>query len=537
MAQSSSYFTHRHGSTKSHTYQRLSGMQITKDRVSQTTNQRTEGQMVHRCMIHTMSDAHAWLRPIFGNLWNGAPAGRKQLSAFREANYNILRHAALGGVAGFTFSPYEETTIPMGYFKVTNGRLPYSGHLFQNGVNGEEAAVTEFFNVTQAGSSWYECLSSIGLKPLDRLALFILIYSPITRTLSIDTFYLQITDHADVIIGQQGNDDLVSITPSKVSNAWQITKDAGRILKFSLPSTTRDISDSILITSCFQVAKDGAQLLCSNGYLWHWSDNVDGLTFPQALATYPGDKNILNIPQEADTPLYVDLGLPSGILWATRNIDTTKPNKFATSPFTYDASFFSWGNIDAHNLNSNGTFDYIWGKINNSYPWYEGQPYGLTEGCKLTSDIPLTNDAAYNICGHNWHIPSEVDFYELFNNCFFVQADGHTVIDNSVDNKLITKNGVVGIYLKSKINGNHLFFACCGNGYNSGYYNKGGRGRYWSNTYYDQRYAKYLLFQNVGFKVDEIDGRFYGFPIRPVYIRSRGRGLPDNNLNDSNNSR
>ena len=527
MAQSKSFFTHRHGSTKSHTYATNAGQQITKDRVDETTNQRTESQMVHRCLIHTMSDAHAWLRPYFGNLWNGAPAGRKQLAAFREANYAILRNAALGGLAGFTYSPYQETTIPMGYFKVTNGNLPYNGHLFQNGVNGVDGVTTDLFNVTQSGAEWYEVLSSIGLRPLDTLALVILIYSPGTNKITLDLFEVKVLDHPNVVIGQQGSDDLVSVTPKVLANDWTITKDSGRIITLSLPKQTRDLSDSVLLTCCFQVRKDGSRILCSDGYLWNWSDNVAGLTFPEALATYPGDNNVLNIPQHDDSELYVDMGLPSGLLWATRNIDLTQKNGFAASPFQYEASFFSWGNTDGHNPISPTTFEYNWGSINTHAPWYEGQPYGDTPGSRLDSDITLKEDAARVNLGAPWRMPTKDEFKELIDNCNFMQADGETVIDSSTVDKRVTVNGIVGLYLKSKINGKLLFFACSGYGGGTSWGSRGSYGDYWSVSFYSSRDARDLLFYSGG--VDPQDGsyRYYGFAVRPVYIRGRGKGQPE----------
>lgn len=527
MAQSKSFFTHRHGSTKSHTYATNAGLQITKDRVDETTNQRTESQMMHRCLIHTMSDAHAWLRPYFANLWNGAPAGRKQLAAFREANYAILRNAALGGLAGFTYSPYQENTIPMGYFKVTNGKLPYNGHLFQNGVNAVDGVTTDLFNVTQSGAEWYEVLSSIGLRPLDTLALVILIYSPGTNKMTLDLFEVKVLDHPNVVIGQQGSDDLVSVTPKVLANGWTITKDSGRIITLSLPKQARDISDSILLTCCFQVRKDGSRILCSDGYLWHWSDNVAGLTFPEALATYPGDNNVLNIPQHDDSDLYVDMGLPSGILWATRNIDLTQKNGFAASPFQYECSFFSWGNVDGHNPTSLTTFEYNWGGINAKEPWYEGQPYGDTPGSRLESDITLKEDAARVNLGTPWRMPSSNEIQELFDNCDFVKADGVTIIPPSTTDKRVTVNSVVGIYLKSKINGKLLFLATSGSGRNNDWINRGSFGVYLSTSFYSSRRAICLSFYPSTVNPHDNINRYSGLVIRPVYIRGRGKSQPE----------
>lgn len=521
MAQSKSFFTHRHGSTKSHTYATNAGQQITKDRVDETTNQRTESQMVHRCLIHTMSDAHAWLRPFFGNLWNGAPAGRKQLAAFREANYAILRNAALGGLAGFTYSPYQENTIPMGYFKVTNGNLPYNGHLFQNGVNGVDGVTTDLFNVTQSGAEWYEVLSSIGLRPLDTLALVIFIYSPGTGKMTLDLFEVKVLDHPNVVIGQQGSDDLVTVTPKVLANGWNVNKDSGRIITLSLPKQTRDISDSVLITCCFQVRKDGSRILCSDGYLWHWSDNVAGLTFTEALATYPGNNNVLNIPQHDDSDLYVDMGLPSGIIWATRNIDLTQKNGFAAYPFQYECSFFSWGNTEGHNPTSPTAFSYDWGGSNQEQPWFEGQPYGDTPGSKLDSDITLENDAARVNLGAPLRMPSNNEMQELFDNCNFVQADGVTIIPPSTKNKLVTVNSVVGIYLRSKINGKLLFFACSGQGDYTTWNGQGSIGHYWCLTYSSERNARSMYFYSGRVSPTSPFNRHFGFPIRPIYIRDR----------------
>lgn len=415
MAQSKSFYTHRHGSTKSHTYATMNGQQITKDRVELTTNQRTDGQMAHRCLIHTMSDAHAWLRPYFGNLWNGAPAGRAQLSAFREANYALLRKAAFGGLAGYTFSPYMETTIPMGYFQVTHGSLPYSGHLFQNGVNGVDGAVSEFFNVTQAGSSWYEALASIGLKPLDKLALFIFIYTPASGALTLDTFNLQITDHSDVVIGQQGSDDLVSVTPSKVTNEWQITKEANRIVSLTLPKQTHDISDSILITCCFQVGKSGSKLLCSDGFLWHWDDNVNGLTFPQALATYPMNAVSLNAPAIAPQEPGVDLGLPSGTIWHECNLGASSPKETGL--------YYAWSVNEGHAFGDGYDFS-------NSNWIAEG---GINSNRNIYPNDG--QDAAREALGGDWRMPTSDEFAELIENTdsSIIEQDGNKFM------KLISK--------------------------------------------------------------------------------------------------
>lgn len=210
------------------------------------------------------------------------------------------------------------------------------------------------------------------------------------------------------------------------------------------------------------------------------------------------------------------MGLPSGVLWSPVNIDTSRPGGFAESAFKYKCSFFSWGNTDAHNPNSRNTFDYNWGYVNDTEPYYENQPYGRTPGAALDGNIPLTSDAARAICGGSWRMPTEAEIQELFINCNFVQADGSTVIDPAVRDKLVTVGGVRGIYLKSMINGNLLFFACCGYGSGNGWLNRGSVGRFWSTTYVDSRRCKSLTFYADATAPDSDSNRYWGCPIRPV---------------------
>lgn len=215
--------------------------------------------------------------------------------------------------------------------------------------------------------------------------------------------------------------------------------------------------------------------------------------------------------------LWVDMGLPSGNRWGVSNLDSAGPYFFQESPFQYGGSFFSWGNVAPHNPVSETEFDYDFGAANPEPPYYEGQPYGDTPGSLLTGDIPLSNDAARKMLGSPWRMPYTEDFTELLNNTDFVQADGETVIDASQTNKLVTVNGIVGIYLKSKINGKLLFFACSGLGGGSSWFYRGSDGSYWSRSLYSQTNGGSLYFYSGGVYPQSNGSRFYGFPVRPIW--------------------
>ena len=220
-------------------------------------------------------------------------------------------------------------------------------------------------------------------------------------------------------------------------------------------------------------------------------------------------RNLFGVAKSSEQ-LLVDLGLPSGILWATRNIDVTRQNGFAESPYQYECSFFSWGNTEGKNPISNSAFDYNWGSGN------EG-PYANTPGAALTGNAGLGYDAARTNIGGPWRMPTTANFAELFNSSYtkYVDANGDEVTGA---NKLVTVNGVVGIRLMSLINGKTIFFPCSGYGYGTSWCSRGAGGYYWSSSLHSATQGRYLSFSSGGVNPQNGNGRFYGFAVRPVQV-------------------
>jgi uncharacterized protein (TIGR02145 family) len=232
--------------------------------------------------------------------------------------------------------------------------------------------------------------------------------------------------------------------------------------------------------------------------------------------------NIVNIfcPDAQFDPaaIVVDMGLPSGVKWASRDIDLTKPGGFCETPFIYEKSFFSWGNIDGHNPISNSAFSYDWGGVNQAEPWYDGQPYGSTPGNTLTGNIAVGEDfdAARANLGAPWRMPTSAEFAELFANIIYIDANGDEV-DTTKTDKRVDVNGVKGLYLESTINGARLFFSCSGYGNGRSWSNRGSNGYYWSSTWSSARGARYLSFYSGGVNPQNYNvNRYLGFAVRPV---------------------
>lgn len=530
MAQSNSFFGHRRGSTKSLTFQRRAGVQITQDRKEHVRDAKSAGQAQHRCLLHTAVDACSWLAHIFNFAWQNAKGAEAYQSAFRKANYDIIRTAALGGQAGFTYSPYKVKTAPVGYWQVANGTLPYHGNFFKNGINGIDYTETDFLNYTAEGESWYQVLSKAGLKVGDSFLLFILFRNPNDGTINHDIARVILADVPDVTIGQQAAGSLVTIEWIRNAHNWAVIDNPTRILTLRCQHVEFDPSQMVMFTAAFQYQRVKGRTMVSKGFLWHWGDNVDGLAFDEAIVTYPMSEDFTPVKHPVPEEMYVDMGLPSGLLWATRNIDVTQKNGFAESPFQYDCSFFSWGNIDGHNPTSPTSFaPWDWGQINAQAPWYDGQVYGDTPGNTLTGNIPIDDkyDAARANIGAPWRMPTSAEFNELFANIIFIDANGQE-INTSKTNKLVTVNGVIGLYLQSKINGARLFFPCTGYGVGNSLNYRRNNGIYWSSTWESDRNAMILVFLSLVINPQAYNDRFGGFTIRPVREPSkRKKSDPD----------
>ena len=182
---------------------------------------------------------------------------------------------------------------------------------------------------------------------------------------------------------------------------------------------------------------------------------------------------------------FVDLGLPSGTLWATCNVG-------ADSPVAY-GEYFAWGETTAKTA-----FSWV------NYKWCDGDEDKITKyGDDGKTELDSADDAATAGWGAPCRMPTMAEYKELCENCTCERG---------------MYRGVFGCKVTSRKTGNYIFFPA------AGFFTKSGKSGadsycwYWSATLNDDlvqsAYALYSDYYTTA--AENFFGRIYGLPVRPV---------------------
>ena len=130
---------------------------------------------------------------------------------------------------------------------------------------------------------------------------------------------------------------------------------------------------------------------------------------------------------------YVDLGLPSGLLWATCDVGASTPEEFG--------AYFCWGETQPKNLAGWEYYQYCNGNWNMLTKYCNNASYGYNGFIdNLTILIPEDDVASAN-WGLDWRMPTKEEWQELYQNTTHI---------------ITTQNGVNGV-LFTATNGHTLF--------------------------------------------------------------------------------
>ena len=224
--------------------------------------------------------------------------------------------------------------------------------------------------------------------------------------------------------------------------------------------------------------------MAQSQYFYEWKDGkyvqrsvseVDSITF--------------SLPESPEKEYkYVDLGLPSGTLWADRNVGADSPEDYG--------DYFAWGETAPKSYYEWSTYKWCRGSDDIMTKYCTDSNYGIVDNKTV---LDLEDDAAYVNMGPEWRMPTADEQSELRNECTWIRT---------------TQNGTNGWKVTGP-KGNSIFLPASGNRVGSDLYDVGSGSSYWSSSLCSPGFAWTLDFDTV----DRYDGyvrRYVGFTVRAV---------------------
>lgn len=161
---------------------------------------------------------------------------------------------------------------------------------------------------------------------------------------------------------------------------------------------------------------------------------------------------------------YVDLDLPSGILWAVYNVGATKPEEYG--------DLFAWGETSPKELYTKSTYKWYDEKRQGLKEKYCSEPMNYMDELEENRYIILepNDDAATTVWDSTWRMPRYEEIKELMNGCYWKWTSNYNGTD------------VAGNIGTSKKNGKTIFFPAAGLIDSSSCKGRGHAGYYWSKS-------------------------------------------------------
>ena len=213
--------------------------------------------------------------------------------------------------------------------------------------------------------------------------------------------------------------------------------------------------------------------------------------------------------KEVLVPEAVDLGLPSGLKWASFNLGASKPEEYG--------DYYAWGETEPYYSNQDPltwkagkSAGYDWP----SYKWCKGSNttmikycphsyYGYNDFTDTKTVLDFWDDAAHVNLGGKWRMPTDTEWTELRDRCAW---------------EATYMNGIYGRKVTGP-NGNSIFLPAAGSRNNTSLGYVGSYGYYWSSSLHpdelDRAWDIFFFFAYVS-KHDRGNPRCFGLSIRPV---------------------
>lgn len=284
MAKSKSFFGLRKGSTKSHTYSVLDGQQVTKDRVYDVKNPRTEGQMKQRMLMTTVGAAYKFMKSIADHSFEGKASGMACMREFNSRNLNRFKKAA-GANGAVAFNEYKDGDINPLPFILSAGSL--AGFDFK--LNDNSQLEISFAPADADFSTAEGIYAAMGIKKND----LVTFCSVIGEGGVINNVFEYAAERFDVV-------RLVADKSGAVANPIEAFTVSTNNMDATVNAVVSGSALTITSGECdfgavIQSRKADTNWLRSSSVMVVSADLIDGVKTANQLATYPvGTELILN---------------------------------------------------------------------------------------------------------------------------------------------------------------------------------------------------------------------------------------------------
>ena len=284
MAKSKGFFGLRKGSTKSLTFSVLDGKQITKDRVYDVKNPRTEAQMRQRMLMTTVGAAYKMLKSIADHSFEGYSSGMQCMRQFNSRNLNRFKKAAAakGEVA---FNEYKDGDINPLPFILASGSLPGFDYKLDATSNLEIVGQKDDADITTAEGIY----AALGVQRND-LITFCTVIGEGSVSNGVYTYKAERFDIVRLYCDKSG-------TVAKAADAFTIStnNDKAAVSMSTAANAITIKSGEADFGAVIQSRKNDSGWLRSNAVMVVSDTAISGVKTANQLATYPvGTELILN---------------------------------------------------------------------------------------------------------------------------------------------------------------------------------------------------------------------------------------------------
>ena len=303
------------------------------------------------------------------------------------------------------------------------------------------------------------------------------------------------------------NGEQVSTDPEY---SFIVTGDRNLVAHFLQPFTiaaTANPNEGGIITGTGEYvygAECTLAAIANEGYIFlRWTENGEVVSTETTYSfTVTADRDLVADFAGSEAGAYVDLGLPSGLLWATCNVGAEMPEDYG--------NYFAWGETQPKDYYDWSTYQYCNGSENTLTKYCNNSSYGYNG---FTDDLTILlpeDDAATANWGSDWRMPTQAEIQELLDNTTFTWTQL-----NGVNGRLFTA-----------ANGNSLFLPAAGYRGDSSLFYADSIGNFWSSSLKTDgpNYAR-RFYSDWGNYGNGSSWRSCGQSVRPVRITSSNSSL------------